>query len=151
MIRDKVMTGGLVGLLGKIAMDIFQVLMWRLKLIKHPLAHYGASLIVNVQTVHHTLLGSVVSLLVDYIYGIFLGIVFVYFIYFTGKRHFIFKGLIFGAFVWLFSFGGLRSLPMVKLREVVSSEALYYLLFHLIFGLGLGFAMKRFSEHQWIE
>lgn len=151
MIHDKVVIGGLVGLLGKVSMDIFQFPMWRMKIVKHPLAHYGASLIVDVQTIHHTLFGTVVSLLVDYIYGIFLGIVFVYFIHFTGKRHFILKGLIFGAFLWLFSYGGLRSLPMVKLREVISGQALYFLLFHLVFGLGLGASMKILSRRHWIE
>jgi hypothetical protein len=28
--------------------------------------------------------------------------------------------------MWLFSFGGLRSLPMVKLREVIDGQVLHY-------------------------
>jgi hypothetical protein len=151
LIRDKVVIGALTGLLGKVAMDIFQIPIWYLKLIKHPLSHYAASLLIDVYTIHHTLVGAVVSLLADYIYGIFWGIVFVYWIYLVGKHQVILKGLMFGTFLWLFSFGGLRSLPIVKLREVVSDQALYFFFFHIIFGLALGFSVKIFSERHLIE
>ncbi|TCL58632.1 hypothetical protein EDC14_104125 [Hydrogenispora ethanolica] len=151
MIRDKIVLGGLVGVFGKLAMDIFQLPMWKMKLVKHPLAHYAGSLLLDVGTIHHTLFGSAVSFMADYIYGIFLGIIFVYFVYCTGKRHLIFKGLIFGAFLWLFSFGVIRSLPIVKLREAVPGSALYQLFFHLVFGLGLGISVKLLSQRRWIE
>lgn len=151
MIHDKIVIGGFVGALSKIAMDIFQTPIWRLKIIKHPLAHYAASLLIDVDTIHHTLLGSIVSLLSDYVYGIFWGVIFVYWIYSAGKDHLILKGLMFGAFIWYFSFGGLRSLPIVQLREVIPDNALYYFFFHLVFGLTLGFSMKMLSERKFIE
>jgi hypothetical protein len=151
LIHDKIIFGGLIGVLGKISMDIFQFPLWRLKIIKHPLAHYAASMFIDLYTMHHTLIGSVVSLLTDYIYGIFWAILFVYLISFVGKSHLILKGLIFGAFLWFFSFGGLRSLAIVQLREVISGHVLYYLFFHLVFGFALGLSVKIFSERHWIE
>lgn len=150
MIRDKVVFGGLVGVLSKIAMDVFQIPIWILKMIAHPLAHYAASLFMDVHALHHTLVGSVVSLLADYIYGIFWGVLFVYLIFKSGECNLIFKGLMFGAFIWLFSFGGLRSLPIVQLREVIPNQALYYLFIHIVFGFALGFFMKIFGERYWI-
>ena len=53
-------------------------------------------------------------------------------------NNFILKGLVFGAFMWLFSFGWIRALPIIKLREVISGQVLFFLLFHLIYGLALG-------------
>jgi hypothetical protein len=151
LIHDKIVLGGLVGVLSKVAMDIFQIPIWTMKVIKHPLAHYAASLFVDLKTIHHTLLGSIISLLADYIYGIFWAVLFVYLVYLVGKRHLILKGLIFGGFLWLFSFGGLRSLPIVQLREVISDHALYYLFFHLVYGFTLGLSVKIFSERHLIE
>lgn len=132
-------------------MDVFQTPIWRLMIIKHPLGHYAASILLDVNTIHHTLIGSVVSLLTDYIYGIFWGIIFVYWVYFVGKDHLILKGLIFGGFLWFFSFGGLRSLQIVQLREVISEQVLYYLFFHIVFGFTLGFSIKILSERHLIE
>ncbi len=151
MIHDKVVFGAFIGVLSKIAMDIFQIPLWLMKIVKHPLAHYAGSLFININTIHHTLLGLVINFLADYIYGAFLGIVFAYLIHMVGRRYLIFKGLLFGAFLWLFSFGGLRSLPIVKLREVIDVNMPYYLLIHIIFGLALGFFTKIFGERYSIE
>ena len=74
----------------------------------------------------------------DYIYGAIWGCIYVYFLEYTGKQFFILKGLVFGAFMWLFSFGWIRALPIIKLREVISGQVLFFLLFHLIYGLALG-------------
>lgn len=147
MIHDKVVFGGLIGVLANLAMNIIQFPVWKLKMIMHPLSHYASSMFMDPETLHHTLLGSVVSFLADYVYGAFWGILFVYLIYLTGKHACIIKGLIFGAFLWFFSFGALRSLAVVKLREVFPGDVLYYLLFHLIFGLALGLLTKKFGEH----
>lgn len=152
MIRDKVVFGGLIGVLSKIAMDIFQIPLWKLKMIKHPLAHYAGSLFMGIDTIHHTLLGIIISFLVDYIYAIFLGISFVYLVrYIIGKQNLILKGLLFGAFIWLFSFGGLRSLPIVKLHQVIFANMPYYFLIHMVFGLALGFFTKILGERYSIE
>ncbi|HEX3048855.1 MAG TPA: hypothetical protein VHY08_29165 [Bacillota bacterium] len=151
MIRDKLVFGGLVGFLSKFALDIFEIPMWMMKVIKHPLDHYGASLFLDQKTIHHTVLGLVISVLTDYVYGVFLGSLFVYLVKFTGKRNLVYKGLIFGAFLWLFSFGGLRSLPMVKLREVIPENVPYYLFLHLVFGLALGLSVKVLFKRHWVE
>lgn len=147
MIHDKVVFGGLIGVLANVGMDIFQFPFWKLKIIKHPLSHYAASMFLDLQALHPTMLGSVISLLADYFYSAFLGVLFVYIIYLTGKHFLIIKGIIFGSFLWLFSFGGLRSLPIVKLQEVISVDVIYHLIFHLIFGFALGLLVKKYGEH----
>lgn len=130
-------------------MDILQFPIWKLKIVKHPLSHYAASIFLDTQNLHHTVLGSITSFLADYIYSAFLGILFVYFIYLTGKNFIVIKGIIFGALIWLFSFGGLRSLSMVKLQEVMPADVLYYLLLHLLFGIALGIITKRYGGNTY--
>ncbi len=151
MIRDKVVLGGFVGVLSMLAKDVFEFPLWRLKMVKHPLAHYAASLFMDPKSVHNSFIGQIISLFADLAYGLFWGIVFVYLIYLTGKGHFLLKGLMFGAFLWFFSFGVLRSLAMVTLRETVAANSLYYLLIHLIFGLALGFTMKILNQRKLID
>jgi hypothetical protein len=151
MIRDKFVIGGLVGVLSKAAMDIFQIPMWVMKVIKHPVYHYAASLFLDSKMLHQTLPGIVTGILVDYVYSVFLGVLFVHLVKFTGMRNLIYKGFIFGAFLWLFSFGGLRSLPIVKLREVLAEQVLYYFFLHLLFGLALGLSVKILLKRHLIE
>ncbi|MEL7565002.1 MAG: hypothetical protein AAGU27_08990 [Dehalobacterium sp.] len=146
LIQDKVVFGGLIGVLANISMNILQFPIWKLKIIKHPLSHYAASIFLEPQDLHHMMIGSIVSFLADYIYGAFLGVIFVYIIYLTGKNFLIIKGLIFGSFLWVFSFGGLGSLPIVTLQEVISADTIYYLLFHLVFGITLGILVKKYGE-----
>ncbi len=150
MLKDKVLFGALIGILANIVMDIPQYPLWKLKIIMHPLSHYAGSLFIDANTLHHSLFGSAVSFFADYSYSAFLGIFFIYFLEFTGKRYFFLKGLLFGAFIWLFSFGGLRSLAMVKLRQVVPGDWGIIFLLHLLFGLALG-VLARFFEKRAIN
>jgi hypothetical protein len=146
MLKDKPLFGAILGMLANIIMDIPQYPLWKLKVLMHPLSHYAASLFLDLNTLHHSWSGSVVSLFADYSYSAFLGIIFVYFLEFTGKHYFLLKGLIFGAFVWLFSFGGLRSLAIVKLRQVAPDDWWIIILIHLLFGLALGILARFFEK-----
>ena len=146
MNRDKVIFGGLIGIFANVAMDVLQYPLWKMQIIRHTLSHYVASLFLDFNTLHFSWIGSVTSFIADYIYGAFLGIIFVYWVHRTGKRYLLMKGLIYGGFLWLFSFGGLRSLPVVTLREYVPSQTLYYLVFHLVFGVTLGLLTERYGE-----
>lgn len=121
------------------------------KILVHPLSHYAGSLFLDLDTLHHSWIGSVVSFLADYSYSGFLGMLFVYFLHFTGKRYYLSKGIIFGIFIWLFSFGGLRSLTVVKLQRVPPGDWITIFLLHLLFGLALGMAsriLERYISHK---
>lgn len=147
MLKDKVLSGSLIGVLANAVMDIPQYPLWKYKILVHPLSHYAGSLFLDLDTLHHSWIGSVVSFLADYSYSAFLGILFVYFIEFTGKRYFLSKGLLFGIFIWFFSFGGLRSLTVVKLHQVPPGDWITIFLLHLLFGLALGMASRILERH----
>lgn len=148
MLRDRLLFGALAGVVANFIMDLFQFPLWKLKIIKHPLGHYAASLFMEAEAVHHNLLGSLVSFLAGYVYSGFLGVIFLYSLQYTGRRFFIAKGLIYGAFLWLVSYGGLRSLSVVQLREVPTDswDILLLFLLHLLFGLALGWFTKKFGK-----
>lgn len=156
MIQDKSLLGTISGILANIIMDIPQYPLWKLKIIRHPLSHYAGSLFVDLYTLHHTWYGSVASFLADYTYSALLGIIFVYWLSVSPqkksqqdksqRRHFLLKGLLYGAFLWFGSFGVLRSLHVVKLREVVPSDALLFFFLHLLFGLVLGWMAQKYLD-----
>lgn len=149
--HDYTICGGIMGFLANGAMDLFQYPLWKLMVIKHPLSHYVGSMFLDTYTLHHSWIGSVVSFTSDYIYSAFLGILFLYLVLYFGSRYIILKGVLYGSFVWLFSFGGLRAFSIVKLQEVIPNDVLYYLFIHLIFGLALGLLYKIFYEHSHLE
>lgn len=150
LLKDKALLGSFVGVLANIVMDVPQYPLWKLKILEHPLSHYAGSLFLDLNTLHHSWIGSVVSFFADYSYSAFCGIVFIYFLEYTGKRYYALKGLLFGAFLWLFSFGGLRSLALVKLREVVPADFGILIGIHLLFGLAMGL-IAQFIEKRAIH
>lgn len=155
MIQDKLLLGATSGILANIVMDIPQYPLWKLKILRHPLSHYAGSLLLDLHALHHTWYGSVTSFLADYTYSAFLGIIFIYWIGAfqqeeANKGYFLIKGLLYGAFVWLASFGGLRSLPLVKLREVAPGDTLLFFFLHLLFGLVLGWMVQKYLGSAWL-
>jgi hypothetical protein len=146
MWRDKVIFGSLSGVLANIAMDILQFPLWKMKLLAHPLSHYAGSVFLASDMLHHSWYGSLYSFLSDYLYGAILGILFMY-AALKGEQHYLItKGLLYGAFIWLVSFGGLRALPIVTLREIIPGDVIFYFLFHLIYGLALGILARNYGR-----
>jgi len=155
-LQDKTIFGMVAGVIAKFIMDIPLILLWKLKIVQHHLSHYAGSIIIDLHTLHHTWYGSVIGFLADYTYGALLGIIFIYLV--TGARRvskdqgfYLIKGLVYGAFLWLFSFGGLRSFEMVKLREITSEGALIYFPLHLLFGLALGWVVQRYERQLFLD
>lgn len=148
MVNDKVLFGAFSGIISDIVMDIIQYPLWKMMIIKHPLAHYAGSIFIgNMNTLHHTWIGSTVSFLADYAYSALLGVVFVYLVHFFWKNAFILvKGTLFGVFLWFVSYGGLRALPIVRLREVQPGDIIIFLVIHLIFGFSLGYMVKKYGN-----
>lgn len=148
MFQDQFLLGVASGALANIVMDIPQYPLWKTHIIRHPLSHYAGSLFMDLQSLHHTWYGSVVSFLADYTYSALLGIIFIYLISAAQREdvnrgYYLTKGIFYGAFLWLISFGGLRSLAIVKLREVAPGDALIFFFLHLLFGLVLGWMAQK--------
>jgi len=148
MFQDKLIFGALSGVAANVIMKIPQYILWKLKMIRHPLSHYAASLFSTSEAVHSLRLGTLIGIIACTVYCAFLGIVFVYLLHYTGKRFFIAKGLIYGAFLWVFSYGGLCSSSLVKLSQLpkLPEEIILFLLLHLVFGIALGGFAQKFDK-----
>ena len=118
MLQDKLIFGALAGVVADLVMSIPELALWKLKILPHPLFHYAASLFLAPDNLHRSYLGELVGFIASKVYGAFLGVVFIYLLVYTGRRYFLSKGLIYGAFLWLVSYCGLATLPVVKLDAV---------------------------------
>lgn len=149
LIRDKLIFGALAGVVADLALNIPEFILWRLKLLPHPLFHYAGSLFMSVDMLHNAYLGEWMGFLASKVYGAFLGVVFIYLLVFTGRRYFITKGVIYGAFIWLVSYCGLAALPVVKLsvHPRTPLEVFIFFFLHLLFGLVLGVMARSYARH----
>lgn len=145
MLRDKMLRGAVCGVLGNLGKNIVEFFFWKVQWLKHPLSHYAASVFADPN--HAQFFGSGLGFVMDYIYGAFLGVILIALIPEGQERFVPIKGLLFGAFIWLFSYSGIRALPMIRLRLAGELDAFLELLVHLIFGLGLGLALERVSRY----
>lgn len=149
MLRDNLIFGALAGVVADLVMGLPEFILWKLKILPHPLFHYAGSLFLALEKLHGNYLGELMGFIASKVYGAFLGVVFTYLLVYTGRRYFLTKGLIYGAFLWLASYCGLATLPIVKLSAHLRTplEALLFFFLHLLFGLALG-VMARSLDRQ---
>ncbi len=150
MLQDKLIFGALAGVVADLVMSIPELALWKLKILPHPLFHYAASLFLAPDNLHGSYLGELVGFIASKVYGAFLGVVFIYLLVYTGRRYFLSKGLIYGAFLWLVSYCGLATLPVVKLDAVhprMPFEVLLFFFLHLVFGAALGVIARSFDRY----
>ncbi|HBL35343.1 MAG TPA: hypothetical protein DDZ55_00880 [Firmicutes bacterium] len=148
MLRDKLLFGAFAGVFAGLVMDLPEYILWELNILNHPLSHYAASLFVEHSVLHSNKLGLVLALVVSVVYSAFLGIIFIYLLNLMNKRFVLAKGLLYGAFIWLFSYGILSSLPLVKLSVYSKTplEILLFFLLHLLYGFCLGLFTRKFGS-----
>ncbi|NLM37546.1 MAG: hypothetical protein GX202_05400 [Firmicutes bacterium] len=147
MLRDKLIFGALAGVVADLVMNIPELILWKLENLGHPLFHHAGSLLLPLEFVHENFLGAFLGFIAGKVYGAFLGIVFIALLVYTGDRYSRTKGLIYGAFLWLASYSGLASLPIVKLSAHPRTpvEVFLFLLLHLLFGFALGVIARWFD------
>ena len=148
MLRDKLTFGALAGICSVFVMEVPEIILWKLNILPHPLFHLLGSLFMPVDTLHHMYLGELMGFVASKVYGALLGVVFIYLLVFTGHRFFVAKGLIYGAAIWLLSYGGLASIPMVRLsvHQRMPLEILLIFFLHLLYGLTLGVFVRTFGR-----
>lgn|GEM_PF-764751 len=148
MYEDKIIRGAVCGVFGNVLKNILEFTLWKVGWLQHPLSHFATSMFMHPN--HDIFFGSWLGFLMDYIYGAFLGVAFIFLLFFFGNEEWfvLTKGLLYGAFVWLFSYSGIRVLPVITLRSVGELDAVLEFLVHLTFGLGLGLALERWRRYR---
>ena len=141
--NDRVLLGWIAGLLGLITRDVYSFLAKIVGLAKFYVWDISTDLFINGKEVH-TILGNVIGITADLIFGGILGILFAYFLKMTSSKYLILKSLGFGVVAWLFLFGlMLHNLPMVKTAPGDALSNFSAFIGHSIFGISTGVFMKK--------
>lgn len=104
LIRDKPILGITVGLLADALKLSFNYLTFKLGFTQVVFWQLISALLLEKEDIHKPI-ALVIGGITDIIVTVFLGVIFIYFIYFTGKAHLWIKGIGFGMIVWVSIFG----------------------------------------------
>lgn len=150
MFRDKLIFGALAGVAADLVMGVPELILWKQKVLSHPLFHYAGSLFLPLDVLHGNYLAQLMGFLASKVYGAFLGVIFIYLLVHTGYRYPRAKGLLYGSFLWLASYCGLATLPIVKLsvHPPTPLETLLFFFLHLLYGFVLGMLAHAYASHR---
>lgn len=141
MLDDKSIFGAAIGLAAGVVKDLLNLALLWLRLIDSHYFHYAAGMLVKKRELH-SVAGLIAGGLADFTLSMILGIVFVFLLAATGKRHAAVKGLIFGVAVWFSIYGGLTAFGVTCFQETPAAHDLVQFAVHAVFGLSLGMLAK---------
>lgn len=139
--KDKVVTGAVIGLLANAFKLVFNYLAFRLGLASVVFWQITAARFLEKEKINQPIayiIGAATDLTVTSI----IGVLFIYFLYFTGRDYTLVKGAGFGLTVWVMLLGALLFQAQSKLN-LTTSDIIITLLAHLIYGLALAHLSKR--------
>ncbi len=139
---DKVIYGATIGLAAGVVKNLLNIALQWLHLIDSHFCNYAAGMFMKEAEVN-TPAGIVAGYLADFTLSMILGVVFVYYMVFTGMRRPLLKGLIFGVAVWFLIYGGLTALGITCYRETHAVHGLIQFVLHVVFGLSLGVLVRK--------
>lgn len=140
--KDKVVIGALTGLLADAVKLTFNYLAFRLGFASVVFWQIAASRILEAKQINQPiayLVGGVSDLTVTAI----IGVVFIYFLHFTGREYIWLKGAGFGLAIWVSLLGTVLIQSQAKLN-LTASDTIVTMLAHLAYGLALAFWAKKY-------
>ena len=136
MIKDKIIIGLLIGLLADAVKLTFNFLSFKLNFTPVVFWQLVSATVLEKEDVF-TPLGILIGGITDIIVTMFLGVIFIYLIYLTGKENLWIKGIGFGMLVWLIFFVVVRGLLVQGKIPPDPSGILVTIGAHFLFGLSL--------------
>lgn len=142
MIRDKIASGAVIGLLANIVKLAFNTLASLTGLTSVVFWQIAASRFLDISELTKPiayLIGGVTDLTITSL----IGITFIYLIHYTGRDYLWFKGVGYSMAVWVGLFGTFLSQSRTKI-SLNSTEIAVTMIAHLIFGVGLAWFTRKF-------
>jgi|GEM_PF-815934 len=136
VLKNKMMVGILVGILADTVKLTFNYITFRLGFTSAVFWQLIAALFLTKEDVF-TPAGLLIGGTADIIVASFLGVVFIYFIYYTGKENLWIKGIGFGLLVWVSMFGVFLQQLIRNTIPPESSGILVTIAAHFLYGLSL--------------
>ncbi|MBS4032579.1 MAG: hypothetical protein KGZ63_14330 [Clostridiales bacterium] len=141
MLKDKIILGILVGLLADAVKLTFNFIGFRLNFTPVVFWQLISALFLEKEDVF-TPAGILIGGIADIIVAGFLGVIFIYVIYFTGKENLWIKGIGFGLLVWVSLFGLLLGQLVHDKVPLEPSGILITIAAHFLYGLSLAVFTK---------
>lgn len=145
MKQDPIIFGGMAGIAGTIAKEVLDFLSVAVGFSKHTYWHVAASIFVLPKDVTKVG-GLVIGALADMVTGAFFGVLLLYLIKFTKKDYLYLKGLGFGWFIWLVSFGLVVNLHVVRITPIDIGSSLSAFIEHSVFGLTTAWFIGKYAK-----
>lgn len=139
--KDKVIIGVSTGLLADAFKLTFNYLAFRLHFASVVFWQITATRFLEKKDLYKPI-GYAVGAVTDLIITSIMGVLFIYFLHFTGRDYVWLKGIGFGLTIWVLLLGTLLTQSQVKLN-LVPSDIVVTFIAHFIYGLVLAFAAKK--------
>ncbi len=136
MLKDKIIIGIIIGLLSNTVKLTFNYLSFRLNFTTVVFWQLVSATVLEREDVF-TPVGILIGAVTDIIVTVFLGVLFIYIIYFTGKENLWIKGVGFGMLVWVNFFVIVRGQFIQGKIPPEPSGILVTIVAHFLFGLSL--------------
>ncbi len=138
--KDRLVAGGLAGIIGAIVQNIYGFAVKGLRLTDRTFADF-AEVIVTFKS-FEGIIAFIVGLIAHLIVGLIFGIIFAYVIAATSSRYYLIKGVAYGAVLWflLLGFGTIFKLPLFK--EIPPNAALFTLVGAVLYGLVTAYSLR---------
>jgi len=133
MINDLFIAGALSGIIANIPINIFDYILYRLKINKIFIWHISASAFVEKKDIKN-ITGLFIGAVDDYTMAAIKGVFIAYLLYFTGTEFYIIKGIGAGLFFWLCFFGIILRLKIARIDPVEPATNLTHLTWHILLG-----------------
>ena len=152
MFKDKIILGILVALLANTVKLTFNYISFMLNFTDAVFWQLIAALFLDREDVF-TPLGLLIGATADSIVMGFLGVIFIYFIYLTGKENLWIKGIGFGMLIWVSFFGVLLIQLIKNTIPPTPSGIIVTIVAHLLFGISLALFTKLLAGDlgSWME
>ncbi len=145
MKEDPIIAGATAGLIANIAKDAGNLISILLNWTNYYYWHLAASIFVEPESVKKP--GALfLGFLGDNIIAATFGIILYYLISYTGKRFFIIKGLGLSWLLWVFLFGAVINLDIVRITPTDIGTNLSAFLNHSLFGIVSALLLKKIMK-----
>jgi hypothetical protein len=147
MIRfeNKIPLGVFSGVVSNLIRNIFSSIFYYLGYKEYTIWQFASSAILP-QSEFEKITALFLGLFNDFAIASILGIITVYFIYFTGTDNYILKGFIIGATAWMLIFIPVTQLNISRIKPESITSNIIYLLNHLLLGILLSIIIIKLGK-----
>lgn len=143
-IKDELFLGFIAGIAGNLITNIFNNILYLLKITNYTRWHLAASLFFP-KTPGKTLSTLIIGITTDYTVAIFMGILLTYILMNTGFDFSLIKGISLGLLFWLIGIGIVVSNFLSISKPIDASTQVILLMDHIVLGALIAWFIGRYS------